>query len=231
MRTLVLIAISVFAVALSAQDSFSPAQYQTGAVPTLPPLAVGGGQVLLEVSVSTDGRVTEVRPLRTTPPFTEMLTQAVRDWRFRPAEEAAAAAPGADSRSAARTPVDSKVLVVGVFRPPALNMPTLGEAPKEGAPASDDTAFPLTITPPAFPPQAIRGGVVLLEARVDRGGQATDIKLLRSSAPFDDAARHVVSDWVFRPARIHGSYTPSFVYVVLGFAAPTSMGVPAGTLQ
>jgi TonB family protein len=230
-RTSVLIAISVFAVALSAQDLSSPAQFQTGALPTLPPLTVGGGQVLLEVSVGTDGRVTEVRPLRTTPPFTETLTQAVRDWRFRPAEDVDTAAPGADRRTAARTPVASKVLVVGVFRPPALNMPTLGESPKEGAPASDDTAFPLTITPPTFPPQALRGGVVLLEARIDRGGQATDIKTLRSSAPFDDAARRAVSDWVFRPARLHGSYAPSFVYVVLGFAAPTSMGAPAGTLQ
>jgi TonB family protein len=230
-RASVFVAISVFAVALSAQDSFSPAQYQTGAVPALPPLAVGGGQVLLEVSLGVDGRVTEVKPLRTTPPFTEMLTRAVRDWRFRPAEDADSSNRAGDNRSAARAPVVSKVLVAGVFRPPALNLPTLGEAPKAGAPASDDTAFPLTMPAPMFPPQAIRSGVVLLEARVDRGGQASDIKVLRSSAPFDDVARRAVSDWVFRPARIHGSDAATFVYVVLGFAAPTSMGVPAGTLQ
>jgi TonB family protein len=230
-RASVLIAISVFTVTLSAQEPFSPAQYQSGAVPVLPALAVGGGQVLLELTVGADGRVTEVKPLRTTPPFTEMLTAAVRDWRFRPAEDADSSNRGADSRSAAPAPVASRVLVAGVFRPPALNMPTLGEAPKEGAPASDELAFPLTLTPPAFPPQAIRGGVVLLEARVDRGGQAGDIKLLRSSVPFDDAARRAVSDWIFRPARIHGAYAPTFVYVVLGFASPTSMGAPAGTLQ
>ena len=206
MRTSVLVAICVVAVAVavSAQQAFSPAQLQTGTVPPLPALAVGGGQVLLEVSVGTDGRVTDVKPLRTTPPFTEMLTQAVRGWRFRPAEDVDSSRPG-DTRSGPPAPVASKVLVAGVFRPPALSMPTLGEAPKEGAPASDDTAFPLTISPPAFPPQAIRGGVVLLEARVDRGGEVGAIKVLRSSAPFDDAARGAVSDWIFRPARVHGA--------------------------
>jgi TonB family protein len=230
-RASVFVAMSVFAVALSAQDSYTPAQYQTGAMPSLPPLAVGGGQVLLELSIGSDGRVTDVKPLRTTPPFTETLMQAVRDWRFRPAEDADSSNRAGDNRSVARAPVASKVLVAGVFRPPALNLPTLGEAPKDAAPAAEETAFPLTLTPPLFPPQAIRGGVVLLEARVDRGGRAGDIKLLRSSAPFDEAARRAVSDWVFRPARIHGSYAPTLVYVVLGFAAPTSMGVPAGTLQ
>src|SRR4029077_17915439 len=86
-RASVLVAISVFTVAPSAQPSFSPARLQTGSVPPLPALAVGGGQVLLELSVGADGRVTDVKPLRTTPPFSEMLTQAVRDWRFSPAQD------------------------------------------------------------------------------------------------------------------------------------------------
>ena len=181
-------------------------------------MAVGGGEVLLELSLGSDGRVTDVKPLRTTPPFTETLTQAVREWRFRPAEDA-------------RTPVRSTVLVAGLFRP-ALNMPTLGEAPKVGALPSEETAFPLTMTPPLFPPLANRGGVVLLEAHVDRGGRTGEIKVLRSASPFDDAARRAVADWIFRPARIRGGYVlPSVVYVVLGFAAPVSMGAPSGTQQ
>jgi TonB family protein len=213
-RALLLIAICGFAVAVSAQESFMPAQLQTGAAPALPVLAVGGGQVLLELTVDSDGRVSEVKPLRTTPPFTEMVTQAVREWRFRPAEDA-------------RRPVASKVLVAGVFRPPALNMPTLGESPKEGAPASVETAFPLTTSVPAFPPQANRGGVVLIEARVDRGGRLADMNVLHSTPPFDDAARSALADWVFRPARVGGADAPTLVYVVLGFATPVSNGVPA----
>jgi outer membrane biosynthesis protein TonB len=229
-RPLLLAAIAVFTVALSAQESFSPAQHQTGTASPLPAMAVGGGQVLLQLTVGANGRVTEVKPLRTTPPFTEMLTQAVREWRFRPAENGDSSNRAGDTRSGSRGAVESKVLVAGFFRPPALNMPTLGEAPTEGASASDEIAFPLTMVPPAFSPLAIRGGVVLLEARVGVGGTAADIKVLQSAAPFDEAARSALSDWIFRPARIHGSYAPTFVYVVLGFA-PNSVGAPSAALQ
>ena len=76
MRASLLIAICGVTVALSAQESFSPAQLQSGATPALPVMAVGGGEVLLELSLGSDGRVTDVKPLRTTPPFTETLTRA-----------------------------------------------------------------------------------------------------------------------------------------------------------
>src|SRR5215510_10860499 len=211
MRALLIVAISIFGVALSAQESFVPAQLQSGSAPALPVLAVGGGQVLLELTVDPDGRVSDVKPLRTTPPFTEMMMEAVREWCFRPAQDA-------------RTAVGSKVLVAGVFRPPALNMPTLGEPPKEGAPASAETAFPLTTIQPAFPPLANRGGVVVIEARVDRVGGLADMKVLHSTPPFDDAARSALANWVFRPARVNGADASSYVYVVLGFATPVSWG-------
>ena len=223
MRASVLLAIACLAVSLSAQEPFSPAQLQTGAAPALPAMAVGGGQVLLELSIGVDGRVTDVKPLRTTPPFTDMLTETVRAWRFRPAEDT----DTSNNRSGSRGPVASKVLVAGLFRPPALNMPTIGEPPKDGAPASEETAFPLRTALPAFPPQANRSGVVLIEARVDRGGQVGETRVLRSSPPFDDAARQAVGNWIFRPARLHGAYASSVVYVVLGFAAPVTTGVPA----
>jgi TonB family protein len=225
-----MVAICSFTVGLSAQQSFTPAQYQTGEVPALPAMAVGGGQVFLEATVASDGRVADIKPLRTTAPFTEMLTEAVRGWRFRPAEDSESASRP-DARPGPSAAIESKVLIAGVFRPPALNMPTLGEPPRDGAPASDDTAYPLRITMPPFPPQANRGGVVLLEARVDRSGAVSDVKILRSSAPFDEAARRAVNEWVFRPARLHGADTPSLIYVVLGFAPPVSNGVPAGTRQ
>jgi TonB family protein len=222
-RGVTLLAIALSA-ALSAQDSFTPARFDAGGVPALPALAVGGGEVLLEVSIGRDGRVTEAKPLRMTAPYSDVLIQAVRGWHFRPAEDATA--------PAAPAPVESKVLVAAVFRPPALNMPTLGEVPREGAPASAETAFPLKMAVPAFPPQASRGGVVLLEARIDRDGSAGDVRVLRSAPPFDEPARRALGDWIFRPARIQGADAPSYVYVVLGFATPVGLGsAPAGTLQ
>ena len=207
MRASVLIAILALGVSLPAQELSSSARLQTGSVPALPALAVGGGEVMLEVAVDAQGRVGDVKPLRTTPPFTELLTQAVRDWRFRPAADG-----------------ESKVLVAGVFRPPAINLPTLGEPAREGAPPSDETAFPLKTALPPFPPQANRSGVVLLEARVNRSGEVADVRVVHSAPPFDDAARSALRDWIFRPARMGGAAADSLVYVVVGFAAPVSGG-------
>ena len=74
-------------VVLRAGDPFSPARYRAGALPAMPVQAVGGGQVFLELTVSDAGTVDVVRPLRTTPPFTEALVDVVRRWQFVPAEE------------------------------------------------------------------------------------------------------------------------------------------------
>src|SRR5262245_31029955 len=76
----------VLAAAVAAQGAFTPARFRSGALPDLPPLALGGGQVFVEASVSNAGRVTGVAPLRTTPPFTNLVVAAVRGWQFAPAE-------------------------------------------------------------------------------------------------------------------------------------------------
>ena len=49
-------------------------------------VAVGGGEVLLEVSVSSEGSVIEVKPLRSTASFDELMIGVVRGWQFAPAE-------------------------------------------------------------------------------------------------------------------------------------------------
>jgi outer membrane biosynthesis protein TonB len=205
------ISLFAFASALSAQEPFTPAQLQVGNVPQLPPLTVGGGEVLLEVTVGVNGDVTDVRPVRATPPFTDMLTQSVRAWRFSPAQDAA-------------RPVESRVLVAGLFRPPALTGPTLGTPPKEVTAPSNDVAVPLRMVTPDFPVEALRGGVVLLEAHVDGTGAVGDIGLLVSAEPFDEYAGEALSDWTFRPARIRGANASTLVYVVMGFPAPASLG-------
>src|SRR5262249_7749585 len=168
-------------------------------------------EFLLEVSVGADGAVTDVKPLRMTPPFTEMLMQAVRGWRFSPAQDSSRA-------------VESKVLVAGLFRPPALFGPTLGQPPTAVAPASDDVAQAVRMVTPDYPVEGLRGGVVLLETRVDDAGVAQDIDVLQSAEPFDEYAVEALNDWAFRPARIRGAQASTLVYVVMGFPAPVSLG-------
>src|SRR5262245_175014 len=104
----------------SALEDFSPARYTSGALPPLPVLAVGGGQVFLELTVGVDGTVTNVTTLQTTPPFTDSLVNAVAKWSFLPAEMSIAPKPDEAVDQSSRRPVESKVLVAGQFRPPAL---------------------------------------------------------------------------------------------------------------
>ena len=82
---------------------------------------------------------------------------------------------------------------LAMFRPPALNGPTLGGPPRDTAAASDEIAFPLTVSMPPFPRSAAGSGVVLLEAQVDRDGHVSDPAVIHSAPPFDAAARAVLT--------------------------------------
>jgi TonB family protein len=203
------------------QDAFTPAQLKGGGVPALPVMAVGGGQVLLELGVGPDGRVVMVTPLRTTPPFTEALVGVVRNWQFRPAErlEPDAARAGAASVS---KPVRSNVLVAAVFRAPTLKVPTLGEPPRDVSAPSGETAFPFAIVEPEHPPQAIEKGVVLLEVKVDAAGNIAGATVIRSAPPYDQAALDAIKRWQFRPGRVRGAAVPSVLYVLVGFPVPVT---------
>ena len=61
------------------------------------------------MTVGTDGSVAHIETLRSTPPYTELMTGAVRGWRFDPAKGSV--------RGVLQT-VDGHVLVAAVFRPP-----------------------------------------------------------------------------------------------------------------
>ena len=209
-------------VTVSAQGTLSPARYRNGPIPSLPVLAVGigGGQLFLELAVSQSGSVAAVRPLRTTAGFTELTVGAVQMWQFVPAEERVEPKTGATGPTTRR--VDSKVLVVAMFRPPTLQTPTLGEPIRNVALASDETPLPVSTTMPPFPPLARNPGVVLVEARVDGLGMVVGVKVLRSAPPFDGVARNAARQWKFRPSRIGGKPVTSFVYILFGFPVPLS---------
>jgi TonB family protein len=217
-RRLTLIAVCAIAVVVCAQELRRPARYKGGMLPPMPTTAVGGGEVFVELDVDREGRVTGAKALRTTPPFGDLVVRAVRAWQFAPAEEPAADRGRADAPSL--VPVASKMLVAALFRPPTLNTPTLGEAPRDVAAASDEVAVPLSTVAPPYPPTALNGGIVLLEADVDAGGLVQRARVLRSAPPFDAPALDALRTWRFRPARWRGQPAPTVVYVMVGFAVP-----------
>jgi TonB family protein len=182
-------------------------------LPAVPVLAVGGGQVLLQVSVTSEGSVRGVAPLRVTAPFTDALIEAVRTWRFQPAHEIV---------RGQRRATDAQVLVVGIFRPPTLNTPTLGELPRDVASAAEAVPFPLSIGTPPFPPLARDDGLVFIEVEVGTDGRVTSSQVLRSAPPFDTVALEEVRRWSFRPARVRGAPVSTVAYVVVAFRQPVT---------
>ena len=210
---------SLAAVVTMAQDT--PAVFETGRVPTLSVMSieVGGGEVLLEVSVDRTGAISGIKPLRETATFTERMTQAVRTWRFTPSK---AEIPVARRKQGGPTTeaVDSTVLVAGVFRRPSIIGMTLGAPIKDIAPASADIPFPSSLVTPPHPPKAMSPGVVLVEVRVDVKGDVSAAKILIPSAGYDDAALSTARQWKFRPAKPGGANAPAVVYIVFGFQPP-----------
>ncbi len=202
------------------EEAYTPARLRDGKVPPIPVNAVGGGEVRLELDLSTDGTVTRVIPLRDTPPFTELVTTAVREWKFFPARAVVNGDAARSGAPIARAAVPATVLVVAMFRPPAMNTPTLGEPAKDSASGSEAVPFPASITMPPYPPRAYGSGVVLLESRVSAIGSVEDVGVIASAPPFDEVARDSVKQWRFRPAKVQGIPVGSLVYVIAGFRSP-----------
>lgn len=219
-----LLCVTLAAQTLASVPPYVAPTYRDGAVPPVLLRAVGGGEVWLEVPVTRDGVIPRVTVLRSTPPFTDALTTAVNGWRFAPAEADIPPPPDAPPRTpATRDRVDATVFVGAVFLPPSLNVPTLGEPPKDlAAPSSPATPFPIATTRPVFPLRALAGGVVLVEALVGPMGDVEEARVLSSSPPFDQPALDAARSWKFRPSRVNGVAVPSLAYLVFGFPQPVT---------
>lgn len=200
----------------------SAARLRRGAVPEIPVQAVSSGEVALEVAVSATGAVTGITVLRDTPPFTEALGVAVRSWRFEPALDTAAPPPG-ETTPPARRSVASRVLVLGLFRPPALFAMTLGTPPETVGTPSDAVPAPRDFPPlPRYPPNALFDGVVLAELAVGADGAVAQTRIVESAPAFDQPTLAAVSALAFRPASAHGRGTAAYVYVVAAFRQPVT---------
>jgi TonB family protein len=217
-----LVVVACLSVVVGAQSAFKPAQYVDGQLPVIPLLAVSGGEVFLELAVTSTGQVASVKTLRTTPPFTDTFMAAVQGWRFRPAEQLIESTPG-DPRTAAWTPVDSMVLVAGIVGPPSLNTPTLGQPPQDVAAESDDTPFPINVVRPAFPPLARDAGLAVVEASIDVNGRVAEARAVRSAPAFDPAALTAARAWTFRPARVRGRSVSTYAYLIFAFRPPVTV--------
>jgi outer membrane biosynthesis protein TonB len=217
------VAIAVLALSaalpVSAQRlAFTPPRLLTADLTPLPaPTIIGGGEVLIEATVDRTGRVTRPNVLRGTPPYTNMVLDAVTTWRFE-----AASVRSVDGRDES---VDMPVVIAAVYRAPVLmNAPTIGEVPKDWSKPSGDVAYPIAMEMPNYPPTARDGGVVLLEVKLNEAGAMTDTRGVASVGGFDSAARDALAQWRFRGAMYRSRPVPSTAYVLFGFRQPIGLG-------
>jgi len=208
------VAIGILAVGLAAaaDDIKAPRLKGSSPVPIGDRLAIGGGEVALELHVGNDGAVTKVEPLTSTPPFTDAVTAAVRSWRFDPAQDTI------DKKLVA---VPGRVLVLAAFRPP-----TVYASPAPGGPTqllgrpSAALPQPGTLTMPAYPPKVFGDGTVLVEIEMSPAGAARESRVLGPKSGFDAAALEAVRAWRFGPPVLSRLPDPLYVYAIVGFREP-----------
>lgn len=185
---------------------YTPVRFLSGKTPEQSPLASAGGVTILEIHVAPSGIVTDAVTLDEAAPYTELLQQATTLWRFRPAEEEGSA-------------VASKVLVIGVFRPPVLIGARLPE-PTSVARASEDVPYPTATAAPEYPPNALYEGVAMVEVEIDAAGAVVAAKMLSPEQGYDETALDAAAKFRFRAARHDGRPVSAFALIFFGFRQP-----------
>lgn len=205
------VALAVTLGVVAPQDATAP-RLRDGDLPAGIPPALGGGEVLLELTINAAGAVERLDVLRSTPPYTELVAGAVAKWRFEPATAIV---------EQKRTQATGHVLVAALFRPPLLyGGPAAGVPPKSVAVPSPYVPTPAALVLPAYPPTARGDALVLIEIEMGRDGKLRGTRVVGPSTGFDAAALDAVTQWRFTPPRAPGVPSAMFVYAVFGFRAP-----------
>jgi hypothetical protein len=195
---------------------FVPPRITAAELPQLPSVnVVGGGEVLIEALIDRRGVMTRPSVLRSTPPFTQFVLDAIARWQFEPARDI--------DYKGQETTVEMPVTIIAIYRPPILlNAPTIGEAPKNLMKPSGDVALALSTTTPSYPPNAFDGGVMVYEITLDEGGRIIRTRGVGSVGGFESAALDALGKFQFRPGMFRAKPVPTTTYVIFGFRPPNA---------
>ena len=208
MRTsLYLLAVALLA-APSVRGEDGPPRLMSAELGPTPWNVISGGIAAFDVSVDDKGDVTGADMVQDVAPYGAMLKEALPSWRFE-----AAASEG--------KPVASRVLVLGLFRPPALNFPT-PEAPKyKQTTAPDEIPWPTSVVAPPYPANVVAGaGRVVMAVDISDHGVVNTIRVIGGSSPFERVAAAALRQWKFRPVTRGNRTVASRAFIVISFAPP-----------
>jgi trypsin-like peptidase/TonB-like protein len=76
---------------------------------------------------------------------------------------------------------------------------------------------PVSLVTTSYPPQALFGGEVVLDARIDTEGRVADLKVVHGTAPFLQPVLDAVRTWVFSPAQADGRVVQARMGIVVQF--------------
>lgn len=201
--------ISLLTLALSGLvvQSYEPPKLQGGMIKAPQLMTTTAGMVLLELTVSDRGAVTSTKIVKDVAPFGELTKKSIASWRFEPARNN-------------RVATDSRVLVIGLYRPPAVLFP-MPDVPKAPAPSGDDAfPFPTELVVPPYPPNRIGAATVLVVLDIDERGNVTSASSLGPETGFDDSAVSTARQWKFQPAMEEGTPVHSQAYMIVAFRQP-----------
>jgi len=94
-----------------------------------------------------------------------------------------------------------------------------GESSKEAAKGYSGPT-PLSLVAAPFPPQALLGGEILFDARVDTHGKLTDVRVVQGQSPFLEEVLGAVQTWTFLPAQLDGHAVDARIGIVFEFTQP-----------
>ena len=89
------------------------------------------------------------------------------------------------------------------------------------SPAQEAAGFtppaPLSMVATPYPPQALFGGEVVLDARIDADGKLADLTVVQGAAPFLQPVLDAVHTWSFLPAHLDGHAVEARLGIVFQF--------------
>ena len=194
----------VLAAMLPQSGGFEAAQFNSGGFGAIPHGTRVAGVVGVELTVDETGRVTNIVTLKALEPFSTMITEAVSAWRFEPA-------------TFDGEPIESRVLVAGLFRPPMLLFPNPGPPSGLDAQPSDEIPFPTGLEVPNYPPRSAGDATVIVEVAIDQNGNIAEAKALTEASVFTDSALQAARGWSFRPGLYRNRGVATRAYLIFAF--------------
>lgn len=173
-----------------------------------PPQSLFGGEVILDASIDSDGKLTDAKVIHGDSPFLDKAQSAVQTWSFRPArvEEGA---------------VEERIAIAFEFAEPYLPSPKRRTHSYSEPPETDDRApVPICTVEPEYPANGVAEGSVVVLGVVDADGQLSSTKVIREEGPLTSATIKAMREWRFVPGRKAGKNIASAVVVVAAFRRP-----------